>query len=79
VSFYKDVGSFESLARCRRCESEYAPQIQIDDLIEVERELGYRYEMNDATTEHYQRICPSCRRKMLALAQGELWHGTTGT
>jgi hypothetical protein len=72
VSFYKDVGALEGMAKCARCESEYAPLLQINDLIDVERDLGYQYEMRDI--DHYQRVCPSCRRKMLAIAQGELWH-----
>jgi hypothetical protein len=75
VGFYKDVGAREGMARCVRCGLEYAPLIQINDLIEVERELGYRYEMEtpDEGADHYQRICPSCRRSMLGLAQGRLW------
>ncbi len=78
VSFYKDVGALEGMAKCRRCALEYAPQIQIDDLIDVEHQLGYRYETNRPDLDHYQRICPSCRRTMLALAQGELWHRDAG-
>jgi hypothetical protein len=78
VSFYKDVAAKEGMARCRRCEREYAPLLQVNDLIEVERELGYRYETDTPTVEHYQRICPACRRSMLAIAQGRLWnHGHT--
>lgn len=73
VSFYKDVGALEGMARCKRCDAEYAPQIQIEDLIGVERQLGYRYELKGSTADHYQRICPACRRSMLAIAQGELW------
>ena len=61
VSFYKDVAAKEGMARCRRCDQEYAPLLQINDLIEVERELGYRYETNAPGIEHYQRICPGCR------------------
>jgi hypothetical protein len=76
VSFYKDVGALKGMAACKRCGVEYAPQIQIDDLIEVERQLGYRYETADG---HYQQICPACRRAMIGLAQGELWHGQTRT
>jgi hypothetical protein len=75
VSFYKDVGALEGMAECKRCGREYAPLLQINDLIEVERDLGYRYEVG-GETEHYQRICPSCRRRMIAIAQGELWHGS---
>ena len=88
VSFYKDVAAREGMARCRRCDQEYAPLLQINDLIEVERELGYRYEVRakerEAATpgsppsalaglDHYQRICPACRRSMLGIAQGQLW------
>jgi hypothetical protein len=82
VSFYKDVAAREGMAKCRRCDQEYAPLLQINDLIEVERELGYRYETDQTSgnkgVEHYQRICPPCRRSMLAIAQGRTWsHGHT--
>ena len=79
VSFYKDVGALEGMAKCRRCDTEYAPLLQINDLIDVERSLGYRYEVDAPEVEHYQRICPSCRRSLLALAQGDLWHQMTRT
>jgi hypothetical protein len=79
VSFYQDVAAKEGMARCRRCEAEYAPLLQIDDLIEVERELGYRYETGAPGVDHYQRICPACRRSLLAIAQGELWSRRAGT
>ncbi|HEV2719170.1 MAG TPA: MFS transporter [Thermoanaerobaculia bacterium] len=77
VSFYKDVAAKEGMAKCARCAAEYAPLLQVEDLIEVERALGYRYESD--RVDHYQRICPSCRRSMLAIAQGRLWtrHGHT--
>lgn len=77
AGFYREVGSREEMARCARCGAEYAPKIQVDDLIEIERQLGYRYEMESAATaggpDHYQRICAACRRAMLGLAQGRLW------
>lgn len=74
VGFYKDVGAREEQAKCRRCGEAYASRMHVEDLIEVERKLGFRYEMaNEA--EHYQWICPKCRRAMLTLAQGRLWHG----
>jgi hypothetical protein len=73
VSFYKDVGALQGAAKCARCSIEFAPQLQVDDLIDVERRLGYRYEMTAEGIDHYQRICPACRRSMLALAQGDLW------
>src|SRR5262245_5603561 len=75
VGFYKEVGALEAMARCARCQSEYAPRVQVEDLIEVERQLGYRYEVpgGPAGIDHYQRLCPACRRAMLGLAQGDLW------
>jgi hypothetical protein len=75
VGFYKDVGMREGMAHCRRCGAEYASQIHVDDLITVERKLGYSYEIDHPDVDHYQRICPACRRAMLALAQGKLWEG----
>ena len=75
VGFYKDVAAAEGMAKCARCEAEYAPRMQVNDLIEIERQLGYRYEVPGAERglDHYQRICPACRRSMLAIAQGRLW------
>ena len=75
VSFYKDAGRSGEQAHCARCGEAYASKIHIDDLITVQKQLGYRYELPDASgkAEHYQRICPKCRRAMLAIAQGRLW------
>jgi hypothetical protein len=74
VSFYKDVGAREKQAQCRRCGEAYASKMHVEDLIEVERKLGFRYETSNEAG-HYQWICPKCRRAMLALAQGRLWRG----
>lgn len=82
VRFYKDVGSTERPALCRRCRAPFTSQMHVEDLIETERALGYRYEMVDTQVEHYQWICPPCRRAMVALAQARLWqperHGVAG-
>jgi hypothetical protein len=51
--------------------------LHVEDLIQVERELGYHYEMS-GTIEHYQWICPPCRRALLALAQARLWQPSRG-
>ena len=46
----------------------------VRDLITVERELGFAYEMDAATgADHYQQICPRCRRALFGLAQGAMW------
>ena len=52
--------------------------MHVEDLIGVEQELGYRYELPDTAAEHYQWICPRCRRTLLGLAQAQLWKGIRG-
>jgi hypothetical protein len=73
VSFYKDVGRRTPPAHCRRCGEPFASEMHVRDLIDVERRLGYRYELDDPDREHYQWICPRCRRILPATAQGLLW------
>jgi hypothetical protein len=45
----------------------------VRDLAIVERELGFSYELNDGPADHYQQVCPKCRRALFGLAQGALW------
>ena len=71
VGFYKDAGARGEQAACRRCGAALAPGVMIRDLISVERELGFSYEL--ASGGHYQAVCPKCRRAMFGLAQGALW------
>src|SRR5690606_3114757 len=78
VRFYKQVGSEEPAAHCRRCGHAFTSAMKVHDLIETERGLGFSYEM-DGPAEHYQWICPPCRRAIFALAQGRLWNGSRGT
>jgi hypothetical protein len=74
VSFYKDAGARTAQARCRRCGAAYASAAMIRDLVVVERELGFSYEMDPRTGAcHYQEVCPRCRRALFGLAQGSLW------
>jgi len=73
VRFYKDVGMREEAAICRRCTRPFSSQMHVHDLIQIEKSLGYDYAMPDHMTEHYQWICPPCRRALFALAQGQLW------
>src|SRR5262245_5591284 len=73
IKFYTDVGKGGEQATCARCNAPFATQIHVEDLIAVERELGYRYDWPDGPAGHYQHVCPACRRKMLGLAQGRLW------
>jgi hypothetical protein len=73
VSFYKDAGARSEQAHCARCGEEFASRMHVEDLIQVERQLGYAYEIPDGPVDHYQRICPRCRRLLPALSQGRLW------
>jgi nitrate reductase gamma subunit len=73
VRFYKDVGRREEPANCRRCGHPFTSRMHVEDLIQVERQLGYRYDIPGSEIEHYQWICPPCRRAMFAIAQGRLW------
>lgn len=72
VAFYKDVGRQGEQAACRRCGQEFASRMHVEDLITVERQLGYHYEIPGSPVEHYQWICPRCRRALLGLAQANL-------
>ena len=71
VSFYKDAGASGEAAACRRCGAAFAPRMMVRDLAEVERDLGFSYELESGG--HYQEVCPKCRRAMFGLAQGALW------
>jgi hypothetical protein len=71
IKFYKEAGAQGGQTHCARCEAPFATKLHVSDLKHVEAALGIRYE---TTAGHYQDVCPSCRRKMLALAQGDLWH-----
>ena len=71
VSFYQDAGAAGARESCRRCGAPFASQMMVRDLIEVERELGFSYELSPGG--HYQQVCPKCRRALFGLAQGALW------
>jgi hypothetical protein len=75
VALYKEAEQRAQQARCRRCGNAFAAAAVIGDLITVERQLGFHYELG-ATGEapgHYQEVCPRCRRAAYGLAQGLLW------
>jgi hypothetical protein len=78
VGLYKEAGRQGEQAQCRRCDQPFASRMHVEDLIEVERQLGYRYQVPETPQQHYQWICPRCRRALLALAQGQLWDSERG-
>jgi hypothetical protein len=79
VSFYKEAGKSSEQAICRRCGQPFASAMMVRDLKTVERELGFNYDMRDrGENQHYQDICPRCRRALFGLAQGALWQRRSG-
>jgi hypothetical protein len=78
VGFYKSVGAAQERAHCRRCGHPFTSRMHVEDLIDVEHKLGYRYEIPGSDVEHYQWICPPCRRASFAAAQSLLWRGQRG-
>lgn len=78
VRFYKEVGEREETAVCRRCGHSFSSLLHITDLIQVEKELGYDYNIPDSEVAHYQWICPPCRRTSVAQAQSQLWQTARG-
>ncbi|HSV13165.1 MAG TPA: hypothetical protein VLI90_02830 [Tepidisphaeraceae bacterium] len=73
VSFYKDVGRTNEQALCRRCGQPFASAMMVRDLMTVERQLGFSYETDQDGVEHYQQVCPRCRRALFGLSQGAMW------
>jgi hypothetical protein len=69
VGLYKRVGQAGPQAQCGRCGEPFASQLHVNDLKQVLRELAIDNQL-DGPVEHYQEICPPCRRRLLALNQG---------
>lgn len=74
VDFYKRAGAEGLQAVCIRCKQTYGSRLHMDDLKYIQAELSIKYEMADGN--HYQDVCPGCRRKNLALLQDGLWKAT---
>ena len=73
VALWKEQAARAEQARCARCAAAFAPLPLVEDLIEVERQLGFRYELEGGAAAHYQQVCPRCRRALFGLAQAALW------
>lgn len=74
VAFYKKAAQSSPQAQCARCQTPFASLMQVTDLKQVLDELGFDYyfdDQADAQVEHYQHICPPCRRRALALTQAQ--------
>lgn len=78
VTFYKDAGREGEPACCRRCGHAFSSRMHIEDLIAVQQQLGFTYDIPGSAVEHYQWICPRCRRASFVSAQAAAWRGHRG-
>jgi hypothetical protein len=72
VAYYKRHGDEGPQQTCARCGEEFASRMQMTDLKEVLPQVGFDYSIGTAEPSEagsYQDHCPSCRRKLVALAQ----------
>jgi hypothetical protein len=72
VAFYREAGQNAGQAVCARCRQPFASRMHIEDLKTVQRELGIDFVLGH--DGDYQDVCPSCRRKNLAVTQDRLWN-----
>jgi len=71
VALYKRAGEVGPRAHCLRCGEDFASEMHVSDLKLVLDQLGFDYRFARPQGEiHYQDICPTCRRRLLALNQG---------
>jgi hypothetical protein len=81
VKFYHAAGEKDEGALCARCGQRFASRMHVEDLRFVLRQLGFDYTMPGAA-EHWQQLCPACKRKAIACAQlrmKENWNGNATT
>jgi nitrate/nitrite transporter NarK len=68
VKFYHSAGDKDEGARCARCGERFASRMHVDDLRLVLKQLGFDYSM-PGPAQHWQQLCPACKRKAIASAQ----------
>jgi hypothetical protein len=73
IEFYRRASAQGPQAICARCNQPFAGRLHVDDLKQVESDLGVKYATQGGA--HYQDFCPRCRRQLLAITQDRLWRG----
>jgi MFS transporter, NNP family, nitrate/nitrite transporter len=71
VKLYQRAGEEGEGARCARCGERYASRMHVDDLKRVLPQVGFNYAMA-GPVGNWQDLCPTCKRKLLSLAQMRL-------
>ena len=74
VGFYKDVGRQGEQAHCRRCGEAFASRMHVEDLITVERQLGYRYEIPGSPDRALPVDLPALPTSPAGPGAGQLWN-----
>jgi hypothetical protein len=69
VAYYKRAGAAGEQQRCARCDEPFASKLQMDDLKTVLPQIGMDYAI--AGGGNYQDHCPTCRRRLVTLAQSQ--------
>src|SRR5690606_37064657 len=69
VAYYKREGALGTQQGCARCGEPFASEMQMTDLKEVLPQLGFDYSTADGG--NYQDHCPTCRRRLVTLAQSQ--------
>ena len=77
VRLYHERGDEEEGAHCAQCGERFASKRHIDDLRAILPELGFDYRV-PGPAEHWQALCPACKRRTLASAQLRLKETSVG-
>jgi MFS transporter, NNP family, nitrate/nitrite transporter len=88
VKLYQEAGAADAGARCARCGERYTSALHLNDLKAVLPQLGFDYSMpdcrglkpapSDEPLEHWQDLCPACKRRTVATAQLRLKEAVRG-
>jgi hypothetical protein len=70
LEFYREAGRAGPQQACAGCGGEFTSALHVEDLKRVEAALSIRFQ---GRGPHYQEVCPSCRRKLLAVTQDTAW------
>ncbi|CAN5804738.1 hypothetical protein BH23ACT4_BH23ACT4_12280 [soil metagenome] len=68
VAFYKREAEAGPAMECIECAEPFASVLQMTDLKTLLPDVGFDYSTSDGRS--YQDVCPRCRRRLVAFAQG---------
>jgi len=77
VKLYQEAGLNDAGAVCARCGHRFASRMHIDDLRSILPQLGFDYSA-PGHADHWQELCPACKRKTLSVAQMRIQEQSRG-